>query len=295
MRYKIITDTSSNLPLARLAGEDIDIIPFTYYARDDADHQMSCIDIDAFDGKAYYDAIRKGVRYNTSQITPQTFYDHIAPFARAGQDVLFISMSSGVSGSYSSSLVAKEMLERDFPERSFYMLDTMAASLGEGIAVLKAIEYRAQGMSISENYQALTALCRRICQVFTVEDLRHLQRTGRISNAAAIIGTVLRIQPILKGNERGQIVSVGKVRGGRNAIRALADKYNELARDPQDQIVGIAHADNPEGAEALKALICAQKPPKEVLTVCYEPVTGAHVGSGTIALFFLGDDDVRSH
>ena len=123
MRYKIITDTSSNLPLARLAGEDIDIIPFTYYARDDADHQMSCIDIDAFDGKAYYDAIRKGVRYNTSQITPQTFYDHIAPFARAGQDVLFISMSSGISGSYNSSLAAKEMLERDYPERSFFMLD----------------------------------------------------------------------------------------------------------------------------------------------------------------------------
>lgn len=294
MCYKIITDTSCNLPLSRLAGADIDIIPFTYYDRNDADHQMHCIDIDRFDGQKYYDAIRKGVRYNTSQITPQIFYDHIAPFARAGQDVLFISMSSGISGSYNSSLAARDMLSKDFPDRSFYMLDTMAASLGEGIAVLKAIEYRAQGMTISECHQALTALCRRICQVFTVEDLRHLQRTGRISNVAALLGTVLRIQPILKGNELGQIVSIGKVRGSRSAIRALADKYNALVRDPQDQIVGIAHADNPEGAEALKKLICAQRPPREVLTVCYEPVTGAHVGSGTVALFFLGDDDVRS-
>ena len=182
------------------------------------------------------------------------------------------------------------MLERDFPERSFYMLDTMAASLGEGIAVLKAIEYRAQGMSISENYQALTALCRRICQVFTVEDLRHLQRTGRISNAAAIIGTVLRIQPILKGNERGQIVSVGKVRGGRNAIRALADKYNELVRDPQDQIVGIAHADNEDGARYLLGRLHEKGLTGHDLTVCYEPVTGAHVGPGAVALFFFGRD-----
>ncbi len=294
MSFKIVTDTSSNLPLERLTKYGVDIVPFSYYPKDNEAALKQCTDIGSFDGKAYYDSIRKGTLYNTSQISPQTFYDHIAPFARAGEDVLFISMSSGISGSYNSSLIAKNMLEEEFPDRTFIMFDTMAASLGEGISVLKAIEWREQGLSINDCHEKLSALRDCVYQIFTVEDLRHLQRTGRLSNAAMLLGMVLHIQPILKGNERGQIINIAKVRGKKQAIQALADKYISLVKDPEEQIIGIAHSDNQEGADLLKELICAKKPPKEVLTVCYEPVTGAHVGPGTIALFFIGDSGVRS-
>ena len=128
-----------------------------------------------------------------------------------------------------------------------------------------------------------------------MDSLKHLQRTGRLSNAARILGTVLNIKPILKGNELGQIVTAEKVRGSARALKALAERYDAEVREPEKQIVGIAHADNPEGAAQLAALLRENNPPKEILTVCYEPVTGAHVGPGTVALFFLGDSDVRSH
>ncbi len=295
MSFKILTDTSSNLPLHILNEADVSQVPFSFYPKEDASRLMHCMDIDSFDGKAYYDGIRAGTLYNTSQIAPQTYYDAIAPYAEQGVDVLYIGMSSGISGSYHSSIIAKGMLEEAYPDRKFYMIDTRAASLGEGIPVLRAIELRRQGKSIDECHEAITELCDHICQVFTVDSLLHLQRTGRLSNAARILGTVLHIKPILKGDELGKIVTIDKVRGSARALRALAERYNALVRNPEQQVVGIAHADNPEGAAQLAAMLRESKPPKEILTVCYEPVTGAHVGPGTVALFFLGDSDVRSH
>lgn len=294
MSFQILTDTSSNLPLSRVAEANVQLVPFSYYPKDDESRLMQCTDIEHFDGKAYYDEILDGRLYNTSQIAPQTYFDFIAPYAQQGQDVLYIGMSSGISGSYHSAVIAKSMLEEAYPERKFYMLDTKAASLGEGIVVLKAIELRAQGMDIDACYRELTEMSKRMYQVFTVDNLRHLQRTGRLSNASCIIGTVLHIKPILKGNEEGKIVSTEKVRGSGKALRRLAERYRELVRNPQEQIVGIAHANNPEGAALLAGLIREEAAPKEILTVCYEPVTGAHVGPGTVALFFLGDENVRS-
>lgn len=295
MSFIILSDTSCNLPQSLLAPEEICLVPFTYYPRENSAQQLSCTDIEHFDSKTYYDEIREGKLYNTSQIAPQTYFDLIEPYAKAGKDVLYVGMSSGISGSYHSSQIAKQMLEEAYPERKFLMFDTMGASLGEGLAVLYAAEWRRQGKSIDECYAALEALRPRICQVFTVDSLKHLQRTGRLSNAARILGTVLNIKPILKGNELGQIVTAEKVRGSARALKALAERYDAEVREPEKQIVGIAHADNPEGAAQLAALLRENNPPKEILTVCYEPVTGAHVGPGTVALFFLGDSDVRSH
>lgn len=293
MSFKIVTDTSCNIPLKMLDGEDITIVPFTFYPAKNADDQRFCLDIDAFDGKSYYDEIRGGNLYNTSQVNPQQFYDAIAPLAKDGYDVLYVGMSSGISGAYNSSLTAKSMLEEDFPERKFYMLDTMAASFGEGISVFKAIEYRKQGMSIDECYNKLVELRPHVYQVFTVDNLTHLQRTGRLSNAAAIIGTVLNIKPLLKGNDKGQIINFAKVRGTKKAIQGLAEKYDELVRNPENQTVFIANSDAPEDSAYLIELLNKNNPPKEIVNVCYEPVTGAHVGPGTVALFFTGDEDVR--
>ncbi len=293
MSYKIVTDTSSNLPLSILNKYDITLVPFSYYPRDNSDDLRQCFDIESFDGHTYYEEIRSGRLYNTSQVSPQTYYDHISQFARDGYDVLYVGMSSGISGSYNSSNIAKDMLEEEFPERKFLMLDTRAASLGEGIAVLKAAEFRDNGMSIDECYDAVNTLCDNIYQIFTVDSLRHLQRTGRLSNAALIVGTVLNIKPILKGNEKGQIINIDKVRSSKKAIKAMADKYNAIVKDADSQIVGIAHSDNIADTEYLISLLNEKNPPKEILTVCYEPVTGTHVGPGTVALFFMGDENAR--
>ena len=293
MSFKIVTDTSCNIPLSLLEKMDISLVPFSYYPKDNEQNIMQCFDIEAFDGHAYYEEIRSGRLYNTSQVAPQTYYDHISKLAAEGYDVLYVGMSSGISGAYNSSIIAKGMLEEEFPDRKFIMLDTRAASLGEGIVVFEAAKYRDAGMSIEECYEALLKVCDCVYQVFTVDSLKHLQRTGRLSNAALIIGTVLNIKPVLRGNEFGQIINIEKARGTKKALRIMADKYNDLVKEAGTQTVCIAHSDNQADTDYLIELLNEKNPPKEILSVCYEPVTGTHVGPGTVALFFLGDSDVR--
>ncbi|MBQ7455043.1 MAG: DegV family EDD domain-containing protein, partial [Clostridia bacterium] len=132
-----------------------------------------------------------------------------------------------------------------------------------------------------------------MCQIFTVEDLKYLRNTGRLSNVAAIVGMVLNIKPLLKGDEEGKIVSIAKARGRKVSIQAMAQRYNDFVRGAGEQTIGIAHADCEDDVRQLVSLLNAKNPPKEIMTVMYEPVTGSHVGPGTLALFFLGDRSFR--
>ena len=291
MSYAIVTDTSANLPSAMAREKDIAVIPFSYYIDGE---EFCCLDTDEFDGAAYYGKLRKRAKINTSQITPQRYIDHMEPLLQAGRDVLYIGMSSGISGSYQSAVIAAAQLREMYPERTVATVDTLGASLGEGLVVLQAAQWRDEGMTLEQTEAAALQMCRQMYQVFMVDDLFQLRQLGRLSNAASIVGTVLQIKPILKGNELGQIVCISKERGRRKAIRALADHYKALVKDPGQQIVGIAHADCADDAEYLNGLLREAARPKQVLTVLYEPVTGCHVGAGTLALFFLGDEDVRS-
>ena len=202
-------------------------------------------------------------------------------------------MSSGISGAYSCAEMAAAQLREDYPQRAIRLVDTMGASLGEGLLALRAAACREQGMGLDETADFLLELRERFYQVFTVDNLAYLQRSGRISNATAVIGTVFQIKPLLKGNEEGKIVTFGKVRGRKQSIQALAEKYDTLVKNPGEQTVGIAHADCPEDADYLAGLLRKNFPPKDILTVCYEPVTGSHVGPGTLALFFEGEKGVR--
>ena len=159
--------------------------------------------------------------------------------------------------------------------------------------MLRALELRDEGKSIDEVYNSLEEEKHRMYQVFTVDDLMYLKNTGRIKGSAAIVGNMLKVKPLLKGNENGEIVNFSKVIGRKRALDSLAQKYNQLVKDPERQVVGIAHADCKEDAEYLIEQINRRKPPKEIMLVMYEPVTGSHVGPGTLALFFEGADDVR--
>ncbi len=291
MSFSIVTDTSANLPTPWLRQNRIGVIPFHYsFGSRDCD----CLDTEAFNGAAYYTAMRNGALISTSQINPQAYIDCFQPLLEAGEDILFIGMSSGISGSFQSAQIAMTQLKETFPERRFRMVDTLGASLGEGILVMKAVELERQGMELDDIARTLLSLRKNMCQIFMVDDLMFLKRTGRVSGAAALVGTMLHIKPLLKGNEKGQIVTCAKARGRRKAIEALAKHYDALVKDAGSQTVGIAHADCEKDADLLATLLMRNHPPKQILTVMYEPVTGSHVGPDTLALFFLGDSDVRS-
>ncbi len=288
--FQILTDTSANLDTAVLQQRNIHVIPFHFYV-DGQSH--FCENTAKFDGKAFYDAIRAGARSTTSQISPQAYIDEMTPMLAAGDDVLFVSMSSGISGSFASSQVAAQHLSAEFPQRKIRLVDTRGASLGEGLLALRAADMRDAGADIDETADAVFALHRNMCQIFTVEDLKYLRASGRVSGAAALVGSILQIKPLLKGDDEGKIVCFSKLRGRKRSIQAMAERYDELVKDVQAQMVGIAHADCPEDAEMLATLLQRNHPPREIMTVVYEPVTGSHVGPGALALFFLGDETAR--
>ena len=288
--FEIMTDTSCNLPTPLLRRMKVGVIPFTYLMDGEV---HACTDTETFDGKAFFDKIREGDIVQTSQITPEHYREYFEPVLAAGKDLLFIGMSSGISASCSSAeLMARELREQ-YPERKICVVDSLSASLAEGMVVLRAHQCMAKGMDVEKTAAELLDYRMRICQVFTVGDLRHLQRTGRLSAARAIIGTLLHICPILIGDKEGKIVLANNVRGRRNAIKALADRFGKLVADKLNGPVCIAHADCEEDAKFLAQCLEKIKAVKEVLIVMYEPVTGSHVGPGTLALFYEGAPNAR--
>ena len=281
--FSVFTDTSANLPTDLVRKFDIQVLPFHYYV--DGAHN-TCMDTNGFDGPAFYNAMREGASVTTSQINPQHYLDAMKPVLERGEDILFVGMSSGISGAYQSAEIAAAELREQFPERKIHLVDTLGASLGEGLLVLRAIREKLKGRPIEEIYQTLMQIRHTLCNIFTVDDLKYLRKGGRLSNLSFIVGTLLHIKPLLKGNEEGKIVAFAKIRGRKKAIEELAARYDEYVVAPEQQTVGIAHADCPEDAQRLIDLLKRHKPPKEILSVCYEPVTGSHVGPGTLALFF---------
>lgn len=294
MSFAIFTDTSANLPAQLVKKLGVHVIPFHYVC---GGRERCCLDTEAFDTEAddYYANLKAGGRVSTSQITPEEYREHFEPALKAGEDVLFVGMSSGISNSYNSSLVAANALLTDYPERRIFTVDTLAASLGEGLEVLRAVECRDSGMGIAETAQFIKAGLQKLYQVVLIEDLMHLHRGGRISAPKALLGTVLGVRPILKGDEEGRLVVSGKVRGRRNGLKWLADKYRELVDRARPQTVGIAYTDCKEDAFALRDMLAGIFAPKEFMIRRYEPVTGSYIGPGTVALFFEGGEDVRKN
>lgn len=291
MTFEIVTDTSANLPNAVIEQHRLCVIPFTFIVNG---RERTCLEAENFDGEGYYDEIRAGAHVTTSQITPGRYIDYMEPLLQQGKDILYVGMSSGISGAYASAEIAAGQLREKYPQRRIRTVDTLAASLGEGIQVINAAEMRMRGCTLDETADILTERRKRMYQIFTVDDLGYLRKGGRVSRAAAIVGSVLQIKPLLKGDEEGRIVLSGKVRGRKASIKALAARYAALVKDPGSQTVGIAHAGCVEDARRLAELLRESGAPADIMLVCYEPVTGAHVGPGTVALFFEGGGDVRS-
>ena len=279
---RLFTDTAANLPFELTEREGIAVIQFPYTV-DGVDQAQDR----EFDGAGFYGAMRRGAQVNTSMISVERYAEIFESAVKAGNDVIYVGMSGGISSSASAAALAAKRVCAAIPDARIAAIDTFAASLGEGLLVLKAAELIKRGLTFSEIEEFLIEARRHVCQYFTVDDLRYLRRTGRISGASALIGGMLNIKPILQGDESGHIVMCGKERGTKRAYENIAERYAALAVDKSADI-GLAHADNAEGAAALIAMLRERGFTGECMSVCYEPVTGSHVGPGTVALFFLG-------
>lgn len=286
MSYAIVTDTSANLPAIIAQEQGIEVVPFYYIEKG---QEKSCLDIEAFDADAYYQALRGGEKVTTSMINQASYHAALEPLLQAGQDAVLVSMSSGVSGACDAARAAARELETQYPQRQVRVVDTLGASLGEGLVALEGAKMRQEGKSLEETVGALEKMIQRMRQIFTVDDLMYLKRGGRISRLSAVIGSVLHVKPLLIGDAAGKIVSIGNCRGRKAAIRAMASELKAHIQGAAEQIIGIAHAGCRDEANSLASMIREACGDVRILLVKYEPVTGAHVGPGALALFYQGD------
>lgn len=286
MSFSIVTDSAANLPTSLLNEYGISIIPLAY-CYDDQEH--FCYDQDNFDGDAYFEMLRNKVHVTTTLINPDRFATFFEQFLSDGQDVIYVGVSSGISGTFHSAEFAASELREKYPERKLITVDTLAASLGEGLMVLKAVRLRNEGKTIEETAEIIDSEKQLMNQILTVGDLMHLKRTGRVSGVTALIGSTLKINPLLKGSTEGVIVQYGTTIGRKRSLKALASNYADRQINAQNQTIGIAHCGCAKDAEYLAGLLNEICAPKEMIIVSYEPSTGAHVGPDTVALFFEGE------
>ena len=277
---KVMTDNAANLPPELRAQYAITELCLTYTIDGEP------VDISKpFDGHAFYEAMRKGAEVKTSMITPLAARDAMEPVLAQGDDVLYVGLSGGVSGTcWGVSVVAQELRER-YPDRDIRVLDSRGASLGEGLIVLEAADMAQKGADMETIVARANQLIGKMRQHFMVDDLKFLRKGGRLSGAAAFAGTLLQIKPILRGNEEGKIVLFDKTRGKLRAIERLVSIYKERAID-LDDLIGISHGDCPGEALRLETKLREAGHRGPILLVPHEPVTGAHVGPGMLSLYF---------
>lgn len=284
--YVIFTDSSCDLT-AEIAEElELTVLPLAFNMN--GKEYRNYLDGREISFPDFYENIRGGEDCTTSAVNMEAFASAIEPVLKSGKDVLCIAFSSGLSNTYNAAKLACEELAPKYPERKIYAVDTLCASLGEGLLIYLAVQEKRKGKSIDELHNWLEATKLHLCHWFTVEDLNHLKRGGRISAATALIGTMLNIKPILHVDDEGHLINVGKSRGRRASLAALVDHMAETATDPASQTVFISHGDSQKDADFVAEEVKRRFGIKNVVTNYVGPVIGAHSGPGTIALFFLG-------
>ena len=282
MSYQIITDSCCDFTEAQYQQWNVSCAPLTVtYNGENHDNFNNEADV-----KAFYDELRGGVMATTSAVNPEGWASLMEPVLQAGQDVLVLAFSSGLSTTYQSAVIAAEELKEKYPDRKIFVVDTLCAALGQGLLVWYACRKRDEGMSIEHLHAWVEEHKLNICHWVTVDDLSHLKRGGRISATTAIVGTMLNIKPIIYVDNEGHLINTAKVRGRKTAMEFLAKKLGETGTDLDT--VFIAHGDCPEDAAALETLVKEKYGVKNVITGYVGPVIGAHTGPGVLVLFFMG-------
>lgn len=284
--FAIVTDSSCDLP-AKMADElELTVLPLAFQLS--GKEYYNYLDGREISFSDFYAHIRKEETCTTSAVNVQAFVTAMEPILKSGKDVLCIAFSSGLSNTYNAAKLACEELSPKYPERKVYAVDSLCASLGEGLLVYLAVQEKRNGKTIDELRSWLEATKLHLCHWFTVEDLNHLKRGGRVSATTALIGTMLNIKPVLHVDDEGHLVNVSKARGRRASLTALVDNMAETAINPASQVVFISHGDSQADADFVASEVKRRLGVKTVVTNYVGPVIGAHSGPGTIALFFLG-------
>ena len=283
--YIIFTDTGCDINAKILEQWNIECVDLKFrFEGEDRDYITKDMPI-----KDFYQRMREGKISKTSAANLSDFLAAFEPYLQKGTDILYIGFSSGLSTTVNSCKMAMEELREKYPERKIIIVDTLCASSGQGLILYYSKLKKDEGADITENAKYVEDLLPRLCHWFTVDDLIYLKRGGRISAASAFVGGVLGIKPVLHVDDEGHLINMMKVRGRSQSIKAMADKYTELADDKENGIYFISHGDCLEDAKLLESTIAGLYNNNHATIIDdVGPVIGSHTGPGVLALFFLG-------
>lgn len=287
-QFAILTDSCADLTAELVAELDVRVLPLSINM--DGKTIFNYPDNREMEPKTFYDLLRAGKTATTSAVNVAQFAETMEPCLQEGKDVLVLAFSSGLSTTYNSAVIAADDLREKYPERKIFVVDTLCASLGQGLFVYLAAQERAKGKSIDEVRQWAEDNKMNVCHQFTVDDLFHLKRGGRVSAATAVVGTMLAIKPVLHVDNEGHLINIAKARGRAASIKALLDKMEKTVVQPEEQVIFISHGDCLEDAQKLADMIRGRWNVKGVIINDIGPVIGAHAGPGTVALFYMGSE-----
>lgn len=283
MKYIISTDSTADLPASYVKEHGI-AIQFLSYAFGDTVYGFE----DQMEPHAFYERMRSGEMPTTNACIPDEVQRSFETYLKEGYDILHIGFSSGLSASYNNARIAANELAEQYPDRKIVLVDSLCASLGQGLLVHYAVSMQKEGKSIEEVTEWLEQNKLHLCHQFTVDDLFHLHRGGRVSKATAIIGTLINVKPVLHVDDEGHLTSVCNVRGRKKALNKLVDIMESQIDGYRNDTVFISHGDCLEDAEYVAAQVRERFGIQDILIDYVSPTIGAHSGPGTVALFYLG-------
>ena len=284
--YIIVTDATSDIPNEMANELNVKVVPMSFsLGEKNYNHYPDYRELDI---KTFYDKQRAGQTSLTTQINVAVYLDFFEEIIKSDKDVLYISFSSALSSTYQSSVLAAKELNEKYPDFKIITIDSKAATLGETLLVKLAAQKKSEVMNIEDLSKWVADNHLKVCHYFTVDDLNHLKRGGRMTAMTAFIGTALDIKPILHVNDEGKLIPLDKVRGRKKALKVLFNYLAELSENLEEQTIFIGHGDCIEDARYLESLIKEAYKVKEVIIHPIGPIIGSHTGPGAITLFFLG-------
>lgn len=286
MKVRIMTDSCCDLPINIVEENNVDVISLvvTMEGKDVFDDLGKTLD-----SKKFYDTLRAGEITSTACVNTFDYIEAFRKYVDKNESIIYIGFSSGLSGSLNSANIARETLLEEYKDADITIIDSKSASLGLGLIVYYAVCMLKGGANKEEIVEWIENNKLKVNHWFTVDDLNHLKRGGRVTQTAATVGTVLQIKPIMNVNDEGKLIPLSKVKGRKKSIKCLAEKVKDGIVNPEEQVIFISHGDCLEEAEHLKELILIDNKVKDVIINPVGPVIGSHSGPGTLAIFFIGE------
>lgn len=282
--FVITADSTVDLPKEFLEEKKVPIACLSYII-DGATYK----DGEGLTSKEFYDKIREGAMPTTSQVNPEQARELFEPVLKEGKDILHIAFTSGLSGTYNSCRIAAEELAEEYPDRKIVVIDSLCAASGGGMLLYKALELKEQGKSLDEIAKWVEENKLHVCHDVTVDDLFHLHRGGRVSKTSAVVGTLIKIKPIIHVNDEGKLIVIGKERGRKKALMTLIERMEKQSQGFENDIVMITHGDAEEDAEFVKKQIEERFGIKNIMINPLGTVIGSHTGPGVVAIFYMGN------